>query len=61
MPDRRLSDVWQVCWWRSRQQGSAKRQKHTAASIRQKAEVPNAREAPREDMFQKAAEEFLVR
>ena len=60
MPDRRFSGAWHVCWRGGRQQCSAQWQKHTAAPIRQKAEVPNAREASREDMFQETAEEFLV-
>jgi hypothetical protein len=60
VPNRRFRGVWYVRWRGSRQQCSAQWQKHTAAAIRQKTEVPNARQAPREDMFQKTAEEFLV-
>ena len=60
MPDRRFDGGWRICWRRGRQQSSAERQQHTAASIGQKAEVANAREAPRENVFQETAEELFV-
>ena len=60
-PDRRFNCLRHVCWRRSRQQSSAQGEEHTASPIRQEAEVPNARKASREDMFQKTPEELFVR
>jgi hypothetical protein len=54
------SVVGQVCWRRSRQQSSADGQALTAPPIGEKAEVPDAREASREHMFEEAAQEDLV-
>jgi hypothetical protein len=60
MPDRRFGGGGRICWWYSRQQSSAEWQQHTAASIRQKAEVANAREAQRENVFQETAEKLFL-
>ena len=54
---RSVSHLYGLC---SRQQSSAEGQEDTAASISQKTEVANAGQAPREDMFEETAEEFLV-
>jgi hypothetical protein len=61
MPDRRFGGGGRIWWWRGRQQSSAERQQPTTASIGQKAEVANAGEASRENVFQETAQERFVR
>jgi hypothetical protein len=60
MPDRRFRSVCHVRWRRSCQQSATEGQEFTAAPIHQKAEVPDAREAPREHMFEETAQKDLV-
>jgi hypothetical protein len=57
----RFSGVGRPCWRRSRQQSSAEWQKPTAPPIRHEAEVLDAREASWEHVFEKAAQEDLMR
>jgi hypothetical protein len=48
------------CWRRSRQQSATEWEELTAPPVGEKAKVPDAREAPREYMFEKAAQKHLV-
>ena len=59
-PNRGFSSERRLCWRRSRQQSSAEGQQHTATPIRQQPEVPDTREAPWQNVFEKAPQELLV-